>query len=108
MRLIDAEAVERAINELESSPWASLGGNRATIVDALETVKYQCVRKMPTAFIVSIRCGMWKWVNPGESDSGHPYYYCSECGVRVETLKPENYCYCMNCGAKMEVTHETN
>lgn len=98
MRLIDADALKREINE---------SGTDGTIANYVRGVLAATLDRAPTVDAVPVRYGLWSI-----SDD---YLICSACGERyhVPSLKYSGYtgfvggklgrlAYCPNCGAKMD------
>lgn len=83
-RYIDADAL---IAEYDRVHIGSAGGARKLMVDA------------PTADVVEVRHGEWKYVG---GDLGYSDLECSECGATTVFFDDERFNYCPNCGAKMK------
>lgn len=84
MRLIDADEVIKAVNEL-------------MIVD--KTVMNFVLMNAPTVDAVPVRHGRWEYKKCGF------YKVCSECMTEFENDGCFEY-FCPNCGAKMDCGHD--
>ena len=101
MRLIDAYALKKSIEELKRSPWFNSVLNlswHAGIKEALEIVETCCIDKEPTIDAVPVRHGKWIF-NPSDAfEAMFAKPKCSECGF--ESADGGNYC--PHCGARMD------
>ena len=84
-----------AIEQIKEE-WAKLPLSETTGFAILMRV----LTKMPAADVREVKSGKWKRgaytdVSPKDME----FYYCSECGHRLQTFRTH---YCPNCGAQME------
>lgn len=108
MRLIDADALIEAIDEIS---WYSFyNGNFVNGAECDEKALYKAidifatVDNAPTIEAEPVKHGRWvkKWHD--NSLIGHEYEECPDCGCIIsDTEKFWDCNYCPNCGAKMDL-----
>ena len=99
MRLIDVDALEKAINEWmpkDKETWlnSEIPPNENLVVSIMMTIQEQ-----PTVDSEPVRHGKWDYVTV--VDEG--FWRCSNCGTPSEAIGAKKlYKYCPFCGAKMD------
>lgn len=112
MRLIDADALLKDIEDLKKSPWYLAGyisdERRLGIKEGLDMIS-SIIRHSPTSDAEPIKRG--KWIVRDNPGTGWYRITCSECGEDVTSTAPcigffpnasVTWNYCPECGAKME------
>lgn len=96
MRLIDAEHLKKRATNAQGDCWDNYGQGTADFLEYID--------KEPTVDAEPVRHGKWthnKWSNMRHD------YSCSLCGCRISGVDPFSlsataYYYCPECGAKMD------
>ena len=98
MRLIDADAVLKDLDDLKKSPWYHFDNPfvRQGMRECMEVVEEACIKDAPTVDAEPVRHGKWM---PREEGVVYPFwerYTCSACGKHADNTE-----YCPHCGARM-------
>ena len=89
MRLIDADALIKNLQEMADIEWNQQVGSSKGIEDAIDVIEnFPTVEDRPT--------GKWEICNEGR----YRIYYC-KCGNCKTDLHTSKLNYCPNCGADM-------
>lgn len=103
MRLIDADALKRAIGCADVVKWGNKDSeqqHRSYSTMMMYEIA-DCIDDAPTIEAETVRHGRWvPWKGRYKTIP-----QCSECG---HTTRPDGYPYCPNYGAKMDAKEETN
>ena len=106
MRLIDADALKKAVNGRSThwlNDWSTLGV--LAVID-----------EQPTIDAVRMRHGEWmhgkeiarEYCGDALVSILYENWWCSRCGRKLDTQYTPLYNYCPNCGAKMDGKENAN
>lgn len=102
MRLIDADALEKAIYEWMPKDQSTWMDSDLPPIENLVVSLMMTIQEQPTVDAVPVRHGKWIW----KGKDGDSRFMCSECKSKehVPTCMgvPNIWEYCPNCGARMD------